>query len=348
MQRFHTVIVGAGPGGLACATHLARHGKDVLVLERQGRIGPKVCAGGIPSATLSLGLPEEILERSFSQQEILSNFQRTTLHSDQPIICTVDRGRLGDWMEKKALTAGVCLRKNTPVLGLDEKKVHTRSGDFGYDFLVGADGSGSMVRRHLSIPTTQCGVGINYQIQGNFPKMEWHLNSRLFGNGYAWIFPHQSTASIGAYASRKETSPAKLLNSLRQWAARQRIPPVNGPPRAALINFDYRGWRFNNRFLIGDAAGLASGLTGEGIYSAILSGEEAARTILDSRYESEPMAQLVKKHRLHNRVLNLAAGSGKLGGTCIMEALVFGLRTGFIHYHALELGLHPPKTRNTT
>ena len=35
MQSFSVVIVGAGPGGLACARILAEHGLDVLVLERK-------------------------------------------------------------------------------------------------------------------------------------------------------------------------------------------------------------------------------------------------------------------------------------------------------------------------
>ena len=60
MKNFHTVIVGGGPGGLACATLLARQGKEVLVLERNSAIGPKVCAGGIPSVAQGLGFPETL------------------------------------------------------------------------------------------------------------------------------------------------------------------------------------------------------------------------------------------------------------------------------------------------
>jgi hypothetical protein len=131
------------------------------------------------------------------------------------------------------------------------------------------------------------GVGINYQIPGYFPDLQWHLNTDLFGHGYAWIFPHRDSASIGAYASRSTSSPAMLLNSLHQWGARHNLDLKTGKPQAALINFDFRGWRFKNRFLIGDAAGLASGLTGEGISSAIVSGEEVARTILDSGYDRQ-------------------------------------------------------------
>ncbi len=342
MKNFHTVIVGGGPGGLACATLLARQGKDVLVLERNSTIGPKVCAGGIPSVALGPGFPETLWERSFTRQHISSNWQHTMLQDANPIIRTVDRGRLGRWMAERAVAAGVSIATNALVLEITEDRVRTRGGEeFGYDFLVGADGSSSLVRRQLGIPTKKIGVGINYQMPGNFPDMQWHLNTDLFGNGYAWIFPHQDTVSIGVYARRSTSKPGILLNSLHQWGARHTLELKSRQPQAALINFDFRGWRFDNRFLVGDAAGLASGLTGEGIYSAIVSGEEAARTILDAGYESRKMAQLIKKHHQHARILELASG-GKLAGKLVLEALVFGLRTGLIPFSALKMGIDQP------
>jgi len=342
MKKFHTVIVGGGPGGLACATLLARQGKEVLVLERNSEIGPKVCAGGIPAAAQGFGFPETLWERSFTRQQINSNWQHTVIQDDKPIIRTVDRGRLGRWMAESAVTAGVSIATNSLVLKISEDRVVTRGGEeFGYDFLVGADGSSSLVRRQMGIPTEKMGVGINYQIAGDFPEMQWHLNTDLFGNGYAWIFPHQDTASIGVYARRSTSKPGILLNSLHQWAASHGHELKSRQPQAALINSDFRGWRFNNRFLIGDAAGLASGLTGEGIYSAIVSGEETARTILDGGYESKKMDQLIKKHQQHTRLLELASG-GKLTGKLILETMVFCLRTGLIPFSALEMGIDQP------
>ncbi len=339
MKNFHTIIVGGGPGGLACATLLAQQGKDVLVLERNSAIGPKVCAGGIPSVAQSLDFPNPLWERSFTRQQINSNWQHTVIQDDKPIIRTVDRGRLGHWMAERAVAAGVSITTNTLVLKISADRVATRGGEeFGYDFLVGADGSSSLVRRHLGIPTAEMGVGINYQVPGNFPEMQWHLNTDLFGNGYAWIFPQQDTASIGVYARRSTSKPGLLLNSLHQWAADHGHELKSRQPQAALVNSDFRGWRFNNRFLIGDAAGLTSGLTGEGIYPAIVSGEEAARTILDGGYESKKMAQLIKKHHQHARILELTSG-GKLAGKLVLETMVFCLRTGLIPFSALKMGI---------
>lgn len=343
MKKFHTIIVGGGPGGLACATILGEQGKDVLVLERNSAIGPKVCAGGIPSAAQGFDFPETLWERSFTGQHINSNWQHTSIQDDKPIIRTVDRGRLGRWMAEKAIRAGVTISTTALVLEVTEDLVRIRGGEeFGYNFLVGADGSSSLVRRELGIPTEKIGVGINYRVPGNFPEMQWHLNTELFGNGYAWIFPHQDTASIGVYARRSDSKPSLLLNSLHHWAALHGHELKSRQPQAALINSDFRGWRFDNRFLIGDAAGLASGLTGEGIYSAIVSGEEAARTILDAGYESKKMVQLIKRHHQHARIIELASAGGKLAGKLFLEALIFCLRTNLIPFNALEMGIDQP------
>src|SRR3989339_1645934 len=245
-------------------------------------------------------------------------------------------------MAERAAAAGVSIATSALVLEISKDRVRTREGEeFGFSFLVGADGSSSLVRRQLGIPTAEMGIGINYQVPGNFPEMQWHLNNDIFGNGYAWIFPHQDTASIGVYAKRGSIRLSLLLNNLHQWAARRDLELKSRQPQAALINSDFRGWRFNNYFLIGDAAGLASGLTGEGIYSAIVSGEEAARTILDGGYESQKMAQIIKKHQLHARVLELASGT-KLTDKLILEGLVFCLRTGLVPFSALEMGIDQP------
>ncbi|MFZ5773932.1 MAG: NAD(P)/FAD-dependent oxidoreductase [Thermodesulfobacteriota bacterium] len=337
MQQFHTVIVGAGPGGLACATLLARAGKEVLVLERNNAIGPKVCAGGIPCGGTPEGLPASLFERTFTTQHIFSNWQRTVLREERPMIRTVDRGRLGRWMMEQALEAGVTIRTGILATTIGDNTVRAKDEEFGFRYLVGADGSSSLVRRSLGLDSLRIGVGINYMVPGDFPRMEWHLDTDLFGNGYAWIFPHRDSASIGVYASRGNIRPALLLGSLHSWAERRGVELKSRQPHAALINFDYRGWRFGNRFLVGDAAGLASGLTGEGIHSALVSGMEVARTILNERHQPESLAKLIRRHRQHALVLRLASGGG-LRCKLLLETLVLALRAKLIQASSLEMG----------
>jgi len=337
MARWHTVIIGAGPGGLACAEILASKGISVLVLEKKGEVGPKVCAGGVTGAGLCRDLPPGLIERTFRTQHIVTSLQQVVLASDLPMVSTVDRGKLGAHMLDKARAAGATVRPDAPVARIEAGRIIMRSGEtIVYRHLVGADGSVSLVRRYLGLPTVRVGVGVQYHIPVSLPHMEWHLDARRFGNGYAWIFPHRQRTSVGAYISHAGLRPKELQDHCREWAAARGIDLGTARPEAARINYDYRGWRFGNIFLIGDAAGLASGLTGEGIFPAILSGKTVANTILNDHYVDADFARLLVNHRRHCRLAACTATNGTLC-RLVMESLVLGLRTGLIDFNLLEM-----------
>ena len=70
-----------------------------------------------------------------------------------------------------------------------EQKESRRQQEITFDYLVGADGSHSLVRRHLGLASNRMGIGINYQISGDLQRMEWHLNSRFSGTAMDGSFP---------------------------------------------------------------------------------------------------------------------------------------------------------------
>lgn len=343
-MRVHTLIIGAGPGGLSCATTLATQGVNTLVLERKEIIGPKVCAGGITWSGLISRVPATLAEKSFPQQHIYTPLQRVSIEEKTPIIATVNRKKLGQYMAEQAVAAGANLRTNVIVRSIAENTVTVEDRASGknekisFTCLVGADGSSSLVRRHLGLKSTQLGIGINYQIPGNLPKMEWHLNNRLFGNGYAWVFPHSDTVSIGAYADQKIMSPAKLKANLITWAAGKGFTLKDKKARAEYINYDFRGWNFGNTFLVGDAAGLASGLTGEGIYPAIVSGEQVGQTILAPGHSSVTMDNLIRKHDKHCKMVTFSGKNGFVNAM-LAEVVTLALRSGMIKFNKLEMAV---------
>ena len=335
------LVLGGGPGGLACATLLARQGAKVALAERKSSIGPKVCAGGITWHGLLRHVPDHLVERAFPEQHIVTPRQRFSLVEPNPIIATVNRQRLGQWMAGQAEGAGVRLLTGTRAVSQADGRatLETANGrritiDWGH--LVGADGSNSLVRRFLGLPTTAMGVGVHCMHPGHYPRMEWHLDGRKFGSGYGWLFPHAESCSVGAYGDARQLSARLLKDRLLLWADGLGIRLDPAALRAGLINYDFRGLRFGRTWLVGDAAGLASGLTGEGIYPALVSGETVARMILDPHYRDQRFDVLVRKQRQHRRMVALAGSNSRLTGLLI-ELSALMLRLKVVALHSLEM-----------
>lgn len=346
-QNYDTVIVGAGPAGLACARVCAEAGATVAVFERRAQIGEKVCAGGITMHGI-LDRFKDIVQCTFPSQTIVTPWQRAEIHAKKAIIATLNRIELGERMAQEAREAGVHIFLGVQVkkinsgfitvciknkLGEEEQQVH-------YTCLVGADGSNSRVRRFLGFSVDLKGFGINCQLPITREKMEWHLNPALFASGYAWIFPHRETTSIGAYADSKMISARDLRKSFETWAEAQGFNLEGQQIRAENINFDYQGIEFKKDsriYLVGDAAGLASGLTGEGIYSAVISGEYVGNRIMNPSWENEAFTRLEASHARHLKAVRYARIHPNhlpllSEGTCLL------LRLGLLPINKAEMG----------
>lgn len=336
-EHFHTIIIGAGPAGLSCAQTLAASGKRVLVCEKNKKVGPKICAGGVTWSGRNQAIPAQLVERQFPIQNVSSTFQQTRLISEEPMVSTINRENLGQWMATAATEAGATILTETAARQITATKIVTSGRrTYSFDFLVGADGSNSLVRRFLNLPVKKMGVGIQYHIPTSMPEMVWHLDPKQFNTGYCWIFPQAQRTSVGAYCFCQDMAPKTLKNRLHTWLEAKAIDYHGLKPEAANINFDYQGWKFNNFFLAGDAAGFASGLTGEGILPAIISGNEIAATILDPQHKALQLNRLIKNHKRHTRLL-LLAGKNTFGCQLIMESLILALKLKIIPFSALEM-----------
>jgi geranylgeranyl reductase len=315
-KHYDVIIIGAGPGGLSCAIELARRGRRVLILEQKEVIGPKVCAGGLTRKDLKhIKIPEELLDHNFNKISIHTPLLSTVVKNPVAMIATVDRKKFADWqLEKLAGALNVEIKTGCKVTHIDRDRVTVESGEsYGYDFLVGADSSFSRVRKFLNLPTEDIAIAIQYIVPTDeYDKLEFFLDSKLFKTWYAWIFPHRGYASIGCMCDPRKISSKQLQKNFAVWLRKNDIDVSAGVRQGYAINYDYRGYRFDNVFLVGDAAGLASGLTGEGIYQAIVSGEEAARSILDKEYDSPMIEELLQTKRMHNTAMRRVLGIGPL------------------------------------
>ncbi len=327
MKCYDVIIVGAGPAGLMCAETLSTYNLSVLVLEKNEVFGQKVCAGGLTRKDIALlDVPEEIIEYKVNKTAIISKRGRSSADAPEPFIFTVDRIEFGTWHKERLEKSGVKVRNNSKVTRIEKNKVIVNGNEeLGYKYLVGADGYFSVVRKHLGIPQEKKLIGLQYTIptENVEPRLYIYLNSSRFFSWYGWQFPHKNSYAIGCVADPRKISPLKLKDSFKMWLNENNIDLSKAKYQAFPISYDYRGYNFGNIFLTGEAAGMASGFTGEGIYQSLIAGKTVAKTILDKDYTSNEMNDMLKYNAIQERILNILLKAGPLRG--LIHELIVGL-----------------------
>ncbi|MDD5146406.1 MAG: FAD-dependent oxidoreductase [Candidatus Pacebacteria bacterium] len=341
-EFYEVVIVGAGPAGLMCAYELQKAKKRVLILEKNSEVGPKVCAGGLTTKIKNLGFSLEIAEILFSSVIVnVAGVQRFIVNQE-PFVGTIERKELGQMMLQRLDPKLIDIRVSHPVVKIGDDYVEVMGQRMGYKHLVAADGSNSLVRSYLGLPTKKFGLTIQYLVPQKFSTLELFFDASLFGCGYAWIFPHQNYTSIGCGQFMDPRHGAKLREGFDRWLSLRGIRVDDGELQGGIINFDYRGFEFGNKFLIGDAGGFASGFTGEGIYPALVSGQEAARKIINQSYRTKVITEILHIKRIHEALFSLCSlfssldNSGKLLNN-FLRFTSLGFRSKILTKKAIQL-----------
>lgn len=317
MKFYDVIIVGAGPAGLRCAEVLGQSDLSVLLIEKNAKMGQKICAGGITRKDLAIiDIPDEVIEHKVSETAVHSRKGSSSANAPEPFVFTLSREVLGEWQRSQLAHTNVEVLSSTRVTEISNESVTVNGNtSYGYKYLVGADGVSSMVRRYLKIPTEKRLIGIQYLIPSKRkPKLEIFMDSRLFKAWYAWIFPHEDHIAVGCCADPKLMPPSDLKKNFKIWLDQKGFDIRHAEYQSWPISYDYRGYKFGKTFLVGEAAGLASGFTGEGIYQALASGDTVARTILDKDYKSSAMDEVLKYNKIQNRIMKFLYRAGPFRG----------------------------------
>lgn len=333
MEVFDVIIVGGGPAGLICAETLGKSDKRVLLLEKDDVFGDKLCAGGLTRKCMAmLEVPDHIIEQKISDATLFSPRNRSFTNTPSPLLFTMDRKNLGKWQRDRLERSGVIVRTNAQVTEIEHETVTLKDGTtYGYRNIVGADGYASIVRRYLNIPVVKRLIGIQYTLPVHdvTPMLEIYLHSRFFKSWYAWIFPHYHSIAVGCCCDPRLMKASKLKENFHTWLSLRGIDTGDAILQSSPISYDFHGIRFDNIFLVGEAAGLAAGLSGEGIYQSLVSGQEVARMILDPDYDSVSLRSVIRFNRIQNRFMRVMYRAGIFRGLMI-ELIILLMNNRYI------------------
>src|SRR5271166_1968138 len=159
-RKVDVVIAGAGPAGLATALYLVKQRPGlagrIVAIEKSAHPRFKVCAGGLIPKTMlgldELGIPLNVPAVEVIRGEAATPVGGVDLSRGGDVLATViRRDRFDAMLARAASDAGVEIVERSRVLDVVQDdaavRVGTESGTYEAKVLVGADGSGSRVRR---------------------------------------------------------------------------------------------------------------------------------------------------------------------------------------------------------
>ena len=327
------VIVGGGPAGASCARRAALHGLDVVLLEKSVHPRDKLCGGGLAPHVKDLvdfDINGVIEHDIYAVRLISPSGRRLYLKRDTQSGYTVKRHKFDHHLLKKAEEAGARVEQDTEVVAIEQLqsgiRVLTKGDSYRAPLLVAADGINGIVARSLGIrkrwPSDQVGLCIAADVPVDPSEIERIMSVSeeeyrmpieiYFGPvkwGYAWCFPKRDELSIGVGCRMDRMS--NLKESWRDFVS------MLERTRGIQIDLDStRSFRVplggcekriigRRTMLVGDAAGLVSPFSGEGIYYAMESGQIAADVAKDMTDARSPVLvrnyqNIIKKSMCRN------------------------------------------------
>lgn len=263
-------IVGSGPAGMSAAFFLSLNdGFEITVIERLGdgqfSRYHEICGGGISRKAfkeLHPMVPSGIVNEISRTRIVWPDGTEVRMRTPGYIL---DRPAFLSDLKEKCEERGVRFIRGSvvDVSAGDGYTVMTSSGEsFSSDWLIGADGCSSIVRKRIfgsspagKVPATECIV------EG---RRGDDLEIRLVADGsgtYTWSFPRGENTGTGGKKGYTERSPI---------AKGSRFIPIGGVGRIV----DGR------TLLIGDAAAMANPVSFGGLKAALLAGKKASESVV--------------------------------------------------------------------
>lgn len=304
---YDVIVVGSGPAGSTAAWQLAKAGVTVAVLEKAALPRYKTCGGGIIGRAMQ-ALPVDVRhvveqECRSAQLNILPTGLSFTTHRPTPIVSMTMRDQFDYALLSAAQSAGATVHQRCALEQVSYQDdcitVGTNVGTMKAKFVLAADGALSTVARKIGMADGRVLVpALEYEVRLPPDQLDRFRGIARFDfgilpHGYAWAFPKKNHLSIGVLSTVQrggdlKSAMTRYLDLIGCGAVTQVqqhgfVIPIS-PRKGPLVD--------QRVLLVGDAAGLADPVTGEGISFAIRSGLMAAQSLIEGHFEEEAVRQV--------------------------------------------------------
>ncbi len=295
MTIIDVAIVGGGASGSTTAFHLANKGKKVCILEKNFSSSKKACGGGI-SAAVQDWFPFKL---SPIVDEVITNVEFSWCNTDKVVaelsgsspFWIVKRENLDSFLLDQAINSGcnllttfdvVNIKKSSniwQITALDGRQLEAKA-------VVIADGSQSPWPKTFNLGPKKQKFANTFsgriQRKGKLKSETARFEFGLVKNGFAWVFPLKNEVNIGMGTFLDNENSIPFNEILKSF-----LPDLGFAPSEVIgQETKLRVWNGHSNLngegilLVGDAASLCDPFLAEGIRPALMSGVEAAKTLV--------------------------------------------------------------------
>lgn len=295
------IIIGAGPAGLSCS--LSINNKNVLLLEKR-KIGHSKLCGGLLSSTayeiIKSFLPKNTKWGDCPLIDIDMETNGVLDHS--VVFYNIDRGPF-EFSLKEQLNNNVeVIEEAKYQLSIENShpRVLMEDGtEYIGEYLVVADGVNSRYRRLVTDIKLPRILTRQLTISGTIERSRFIFNKNITPEYYIWIIPKGNQWVIGSSDSDEFDDISEFLIRKYSNIPRPEVLKEEYSMLTKLTDMEPVIWGKDNIFLIGEAAGLVSPTSGEGLTGAIESGNVlgsvlSSKSVKTQEYKSYIESKKVK------------------------------------------------------
>jgi len=304
MKKYDVAVVGGGPIGSYVAHRMAVMGYSVVVVERRGNYGDRICCTGLVSQECvnTFAIADDIILRQANSATLFSPGGRVfEVWRAEPQASIIDRVGLDLAIVKRAVDSGVEYVMGGTVgdIQIDGDRVRIEAGhedeqvNFEVKAAIIATGFGSNLPEKLGMGKVgDFVIGVQAEVEAlDLEGVEVYFGRQVAPGFFAWAVPTSKGKALVGMLSRRQHG-FYLRKFLTHLTSQGKITPTEAEVLYRGISIKPPPRTYGNRLVvIGDAAGQVKPTTGGGIYYGWLCADIAAEKLRQAFSEGDLSAR---------------------------------------------------------